>query len=163
MTQIPEIYRAGYEKAARRNPALAARYLRHTTAADPPADGVMQALAGYEQQIHRCINARMEQDAPALRQAERLGAAGNPEERRAFIQIWRYASLLGTPDDLLFDGDEAQTRELFYRIARICEPPPSPESIANALVNARPDIAGMPPRQRAALSNTPTPKPAAPP
>jgi len=166
MTQIPEIYRAGYEKAARLTPALSARYIRHTTAADPPADGVMQALAGHEpRQIHRCINARMEQDAPVLRQAERFGAAGNPEERRAFMQIRRYASLLiGTPDDLLFDGDEAQTREL-CRIARICEPPPSPESvaIANALVNARPDIAGMPPRQRAALSNTPTPKPAAPP
>ena len=70
MTQIPEIYRAGYEQAARLNPGLAARYIRHTTAADPPADGVMQALAGYEQrQIHRCINAGMEQDDAALRQA----------------------------------------------------------------------------------------------
>ena len=70
MTQIPEIYRAGYEQAARLNPALAARYIRHTTAADPPADGVMQALTGYEQrQIHRCINAGMEQDDPVLRQA----------------------------------------------------------------------------------------------
>ena len=47
MTQIPEIYRAGYEQAARLNPTLAARYIRHA-AADPPADGVMQALAGYE-------------------------------------------------------------------------------------------------------------------
>ena len=46
MTQIPEIYRAGYEKAARLNPALAARYLRHTTAADPLADGVMQSIPG---------------------------------------------------------------------------------------------------------------------
>ena len=92
--------------------------------------------------------------ATMLRQAERLGAAGNPEERRAFMQIRRYASLLiGTPEDLLFDGDEAQTHEL-YRIARTCEPPPSPESIAiaHALVNALLDIAGITaPRQRAAF------------
>ena len=70
MTQIPEIYRARYEKAARLNPNLAARYIRHTTAAAPLADGVMQALAGHEpRQIHRCINAGMEQDDPVLRQA----------------------------------------------------------------------------------------------
>ena len=58
--------------------------------------------------------------------------------------IWRYASwLIGTLEDLLFEGDEAATRQL-HRIATLCGSPPSHESvaIANALVAALPEIAG---------------------
>ena len=96
--------------------------------------------------------------ATMLRQAERLGARLDAEARESFMQIWRYASyLIGTPESLLFEGDEAQTHEL-YRIARVCEPPPGPEAvaIANALVNALPAIAGItdPDGQQAMTSHT---------
>ena len=83
--------------------------------------------------------------ATALRHAEMLGARMNAEERVGFMQAWHYASyLIGTPEELLFQGDEEATHEL-YRIGRICEPPPGRESIAiaNALVRALPDIANM--------------------
>ena len=60
------------------------------------------------------------------------------------MQIWRYVSLLiGTPEQLLFEGNEVVTRE-FNRTAMMCEPPPSEESVAvaGALVHGLPDIAG---------------------
>ena len=82
--------------------------------------------------------------AGVLHHAQRLGADRDADARAAFMQIWRYASwLIGTPEDLLFEGDEAATREL-YRITTLCEPPPGHESaaIANALVAALPEIAG---------------------
>ena len=41
---IPTAYRIGYEKAAELEPALAARYIRHTTVGDPPADAVAEDL-----------------------------------------------------------------------------------------------------------------------
>lgn len=96
--------------------------------------------------------------ATMLWQAERLGARLDAAAQDGFMQIWRYASyLIGTPESLLFEGDAAQTHEL-YRIGRACEPPPGPESvaIANALVNALPDIAGItdPAGQRAMISHT---------
>ncbi len=83
--------------------------------------------------------------ATMLRQTGRLGARLDAESRASFMQIWRYASwLIGTPEELLFEGDEAETAEL-HRIASACEPPPGEESaaIANALVNAVPVIAGV--------------------
>ena len=83
--------------------------------------------------------------ATMLHQAMRLGADLDADARNGFMQVWRYASwLVGTPEDLLFEGDEARTRAL-HRVARVCEPPPNHESaiIANALVEALPVIAGM--------------------
>ena len=83
--------------------------------------------------------------ATMLRQAARLGADLDAEARASFMQIWRYASwLIGTPESLLFEGDEAKTHEL-YRIGAICEPPPNDEAavIANTLVQALPKIAGL--------------------
>ena len=83
--------------------------------------------------------------AGMLRQADRLGARLLAEQRSSFMQIWRYASyLIGTPEELLFAGDEAATNEL-YRVGRECEPPPGDESaaIANALIKALPRIAGL--------------------
>ncbi|MCY4555784.1 MAG: oxygenase MpaB family protein [Chloroflexi bacterium] len=82
--------------------------------------------------------------ATMLRHAELLGARMPPEERAGFMQIWRYVSLLiGTPEELLFEGNEVDTRE-FNRTAMMCEPPPSEESVAVAgsLVHGLPDIAG---------------------
>ena len=83
--------------------------------------------------------------ATMLRQAERLGARLDAESRASFMQTWRYAShLIGSPEPLLFEGDESKTTEL-HRIATACEPPPNDESavIANALVNAVPQVAGV--------------------
>lgn len=79
-----------------------------------------------------------------LKHAQTLGAQMDEAARNGFMQIWRYAStLVGTPEALLFDGDEAKTKAL-SQLAHRCEPPPGPESVAvaNALVNALPDIAG---------------------
>ena len=96
--------------------------------------------------------------ATMLHQAQRLGANLDADARSAFMQIWRYASwLVGTPEELLFEGDEARTREL-HHVARACEPPPNHESaiIANALVEALPVIAGRtePQDRRAMMERT---------
>ncbi len=83
--------------------------------------------------------------ATMLRQADRLGGRLNADERASFMQIWRYASwLIGSPEELLFEGDEGRTNEL-HRVGTSCEPPPSDESatIANALVGAVPVMAGV--------------------
>ena len=96
--------------------------------------------------------------ATMLHQAERLGARLDAEARASFMQIWRYASwLIGTPEALLFEGDEAETNEL-YRIAGVCEPPPGEEAtaIANAMVTALPHVAGLaePAAQQAMVAHT---------
>ena len=95
--------------------------------------------------------------ATMLRQAERLGARLDAEARASFMQIWRYASwLVGTPEALLFEGDETATAEL-YRIGSVCEPPPNEEAavIASALLNALPLIAGItdPAAQRSMIAH----------
>ncbi len=82
--------------------------------------------------------------ATMLKQATRLGAVMDRPTRDSFMQIWRYASwLIGTPESLLFEGDEERTHE-FSRIAAACEPPPGEESVvvANALFEGLPKIAG---------------------
>ena len=81
--------------------------------------------------------------ASMIRQAERLGATMDAASRKGYMEAWRYASwLIGTPDELLFEGDEEQTLEL-SRIAAICEPLPVEEAtvIARALVEAVPIVA----------------------
>ena len=81
--------------------------------------------------------------ATILKHVQTLGAQIDDAARNGFMQIWRYAStLIGTPEALLFDGDEAKTKAL-SQLAHLCEPPPGDESvaIANALVKALPDIA----------------------
>ena len=82
--------------------------------------------------------------ATMLALAQKLGARLDSAARASFMQIWRYSSwLIGTPEELLFGGDEAKTRKLLL-IARACEPPPGYESatIAQALFEALPNIAG---------------------
>lgn len=83
--------------------------------------------------------------ASMLAQASRLGARLDADARAGFMQIWRLASLIiGTPEALLFEGDEAKTAH-FHKIANVCEPPPGHESsvIANSLVKSVPLIAGI--------------------
>ena len=82
--------------------------------------------------------------ATQLQHVQVLGAFMDDKARNGFMQIWRYASwLIGSPEALLFDGDEAKTNEL-SRIAHLCEPPPNEEAcvVANTLVQALPTIDG---------------------
>ena len=74
----------------------------------------------------------------------RLGGRFTAEERRSFISVWRYSGhLMGIPGTILY-RDEADALELF-RIGRLCEPPPSIESIvlASSLINSAPLLAGF--------------------
>ncbi len=83
--------------------------------------------------------------AAALRLARSMGAKIDPDSGAEYMQLWRYASwLIGTPDELLFEGDEADTLA-FSSIAHACEPPAGRESavIAQALVEALPGIGGV--------------------
>lgn len=96
--------------------------------------------------------------AAQLRLAARLGARMDADARAGLMQIWRYASALsGTPEVLLFEGNEADTTE-FSRVAHACEPPPGHESaaIANTLIAALPRIAGKtdPAAQAAMVDHT---------
>ena len=82
--------------------------------------------------------------ARLLRHLKRLGASFDEEERRSFMAVWRYSGyLMGIPETILF-RDEADALEVF-RIGRICEPPPSMESIvmASSLINSAPLFAGL--------------------
>ena len=92
--------------------------------------------------------------ATILHDAARMGAILSPAARRGYMQLWRYAStIVGVPADLLFDGDEHATLR-FSHIAHDCEPSPDERSvsIAHALINALPDMAGETvPRQRAQM------------
>jgi len=68
--RIPTVYRESYDNALAANPELAARYIQHTTAADPFADAVMDALAPFDPgEVNRFINAGMHQDEKALAKA----------------------------------------------------------------------------------------------
>lgn len=83
--------------------------------------------------------------ASLLKEASRLGADLDAEARASVMQIWRYASwLVGTPEALLFEGDESAT-VAFRDVAVACEPPPGEEAsvIAQRLVMALPLVAGM--------------------
>jgi hypothetical protein len=74
----------------------------------------------------------------------RLGARFSDEERRSFMDVWRYSGyLMGVPSDILYDTWENANEVL--RIGRLCEPVPSDESVimANALINSAPKVADV--------------------
>ncbi len=85
---------------------------------------------------------------------DKLGGNITQEERASFMQGWRYSGyLMGVPESILYTN-EKEALEL-NRIARICEPPPSMESIAMAssLINSAPLLAGISePKNRRELS-----------
>ncbi len=93
--------------------------------------------------------------ARVLEAAMRLGAEPTPEEREAFVQIWRYSGyLMGVPETILFRS-EAEALEL-CRVAFACEPRPEIESLVmgNALVNSSPVVVGIQdPRERQKLAD----------
>ena len=72
-----------------------------------------------------------------------LGASYNNDERKSFMDVWRYSGyLMGIPETILF-RDEAEALHMFD-IGNMCEPEAPIESIvmANALVNSAPLLAG---------------------
>ena len=83
--------------------------------------------------------------AGLLKYVHLLGVPLHERSRRGFMQIWRYvATLLGTPDALLFEGRE--TDLLRYReIAERAEPRSDADAIAvtNAVVRVLPDLIGQ--------------------
>ena len=82
--------------------------------------------------------------ARLLKHLKSLGASFDEEERRSFMAVWRYSGyLMGIPETILFE-DEQEALEIF-RIGRICEPPPSLESVvlASSLINSAPLFAGL--------------------
>ncbi|MYA33844.1 MAG: DUF2236 domain-containing protein [Gemmatimonadales bacterium] len=82
--------------------------------------------------------------AGILRHVQRLGPSLDSEARASYMQLWRYVSwLVGTPEPLLFAGDEAETAR-FYDLALACEPPPGDDAtrIAHTLVEAVTTLAG---------------------
>ena len=91
--------------------------------------------------------------AGLLQYVTQLGVPLDRDTRRGFVQIWRYvATLLGTPEALLFDGDEARIL-LFREIAERSEPRSDADAIAvtNSVVRVLPDLLGQTdPRARAA-------------
>ena len=82
--------------------------------------------------------------ARLLKHIKSLGATYNDEERKSFMDVWRYTGhLMGIPETILF-RDEAEALEIF-KIGLTCEPSPGVESIvmANALINSAPLVAGI--------------------
>ena len=82
--------------------------------------------------------------ARLLMHMKSLGAQFNDEERKSFMDIWRYVgNLMGIPDAILFRDEEEALR--LFNIAQLCEPPVDDESIAmaNALVNSAPLVIGI--------------------
>jgi len=81
----------------------------------------------------------------------KLGGDFTPEEREAFIHVWRYAGILfGIPEEILFRDEASAVRT--FEIGRMCEPPTDHDGIimANSVVNSAPIIVGVkaPPERR---------------
>ena len=82
--------------------------------------------------------------ARSLDYLKKLGASFNKEESRSFMAVWRYSGyLMGIPETILYHDMEDALE--IYRIGRLCEPPPSMESIAlaSSLLNSAPLVAGV--------------------
>ena len=92
--------------------------------------------------------------ARLLKHMKNLGAIYNDQERKSFMEVWRYSGyLMGIPETILF-RDEAEALEMF-EVGRACEPSPSIECMvmANALINSAPLVAGITePKQRRNLA-----------
>ena len=89
--------------------------------------------------------------ARLVRHLTSLGASFTEEERKSFIDVWRYSGfLMGIPETILYH-DEADALKLFD-IGGLCEPAPGIESVAmaHALVNSAPVVIGItdPPERR---------------
>ena len=82
--------------------------------------------------------------ARLLKHLQNLGAIFDEEERAGFMDVWRYdGHIMGIPDEMLFRDEEEALR--IFEIGGLCEPAPGMESasMANALVNSAPLVAGI--------------------
>jgi hypothetical protein len=82
--------------------------------------------------------------ARLLKHMKSLGARCTDEERRSFMDVWRYSGhLMGIPPAMLFKDEEDALR--IFEVGGMCEPPPPVESVvlANSLVNSAPLVAGI--------------------
>ena len=68
---IPSSYLSTYKQARKSDPVLADRYLEHTLIGDPLADAAVASLPDDQREVHRLIQAGMDQDAAILDQAPR--------------------------------------------------------------------------------------------
>ncbi|MYA08312.1 MAG: DUF2236 domain-containing protein [Holophagales bacterium] len=70
-----------------------------------------------------------------------LGARFSKEEHQGVLDVWRYAGyVMGIPESILYSS--AAEAERMHRLARLCEPPPTPDSreLANALIQSIPPV-----------------------
>ncbi len=82
--------------------------------------------------------------ARLLKHMTSLGATYTDEERKSFMDVWRYSGhLMGIPPAMLFRDEEDALR--IFEVGGACEPPPGIESVAmaNSLVNSAPLVAGI--------------------
>ena len=73
-----------------------------------------------------------------------VGAKYTDEEKASVLDVWRYSGyLMGIPEKILYKN--AADAAAIYRTGYLCEPPPSPESVAvaNVLIQAIPAVAGV--------------------
>ena len=113
------------------------RLLRETPEWDAEAWGlpISAAHLGY---AVACFSAR------TIKHAESVGVHLTHEERDSLMAIWRYVGyIMGIPESILFTSEADALR--LHRVASLCEPPMSEESIimANALINSAPLVAGV--------------------
>ncbi len=73
-----------------------------------------------------------------------VAATFNEEEKASVLDVWRYTGyLMGIPETILYTN--AEDAEKVYKIAYMCEPPPTPESVtvANMLIQSIPTVADI--------------------
>lgn len=84
-----------------------------------------------------------------LMYAEKVGVTLSEEERQSVIATWRYVGyVMGIPESVLYACGEDALK--VHEIGRLCEPRPDAQSIsmANALIDAVPRIAGIESRRK---------------
>jgi len=82
--------------------------------------------------------------ARLLKHMKNLGAEYNSEERKSFMEVWRYSGyLMGIPETILFRDEQDALR--LFEIGLMCEPPPEVESVvmANSLIHSAPLVIGV--------------------
>ncbi|MXW01677.1 MAG: DUF2236 domain-containing protein [Holophagales bacterium] len=74
----------------------------------------------------------------------RLGGDFSPDEKNAYVHVWRYTGIvMGIPEAIMFH-DRASARRVF-QIAVMCEPPRDDDSIimANSIIQSAPILLGL--------------------
>ena len=134
--RIPAVYQAGYDKASKLNPIIAANYIEHTVIGDPLADAAIESLARFSQaETQRFIQAGMEQDAKRLADApqalgdffDQLAASPpwfDPAEKRVYAGCRAFHNdsdlfLLAFLGDVIVRGFATMISKSFFMTGRI--------------------------------------------